>query len=219
MKKTFPLFLSVLLFFSASCFANDYFVDTIIDDFIVSEGEVVFIELEIEPKPSDWIVDSSGQSEIYSDDCIKSSATVWIHAKVEGVGLKEIGPFYAEIGNETIKSQPMKVYVLPKLDDKNNFSVIAKKDPNGKNLFQIKIDYKINSGKGVIEPIDLIQHSLPNGVEIKSGSSGYGGDTGNCSYTFEILLKDNITLDRNNFENIPDWVEFPKITIPAKPAP
>ena len=134
--------LFLIIFFSSSslCFANGYRVETVMDKFIISEGDTAFTELEIKPLSQNWIIDSSGRSKIYSDDCIESSASIWIHAKVEGSGIIEIGPFHVKIGNETIKSTPLKVYVLPKLNDAQDFVVIGKRDPNGKDLFQIKIE-------------------------------------------------------------------------------
>jgi hypothetical protein len=116
---------------------------TDIDEFLIGEGNTVFVELNIIPVSPKWIIDASGRSKIYSDECIKSSASVWIHAKVDGVGLQEIGPFHVHIGNETIESNKMKVYILPKLDQSRDLIVMGKRDPNGKDLYQIKIEYKI----------------------------------------------------------------------------
>jgi len=73
---------------------------------------------------SDWIFDASGRSIIYSAEFIESSAYVWIHTKVEGIGLKEIGPFHVQIGNEIVKSSTMKIYILPKLKGARNLIVI-----------------------------------------------------------------------------------------------
>ena len=171
------LLLIVFIGSSNLCFANGYRVDTVIDQFIIREGDTVFAELEIRPHSKNWIIDSSGRSKVYSDGCIESSASIWIHAKVEGFGLKEIGPFHVKIGNETIKSTPLKVYVLPKLNEAQDFVVLGKRDPNGKDLFQIKIEYKIRMEKGVVGPIDLNHDSLPKGVQLKSGGSGYGAGT------------------------------------------
>ena len=54
-----------------------------IDKFIIREGDTVFTELEIKPLSKNWIIDSSGRSKIYSDDCTESSASIWIHAKID----------------------------------------------------------------------------------------------------------------------------------------
>lgn len=211
------IFLTIsLLIISAISYAQEYTVTTYLDEFIIGEGAIVFIELRIKPNNSNWISDASGRSIIFSSDCVENSLTAWIHSKVSGTGLKEIGPFHVQVGSEIVKSSSMKVYVVPKFDGAKDFYVIGKKDPNGRDLFQIKIEYKTVQKKGSVGVISLKDNSLPNGLELKSGSSSHGLASGQCSYTLKILSKERRILDRKNFANVPVWLNFPEIIISSQ---
>jgi hypothetical protein len=64
--------------------------------------------------------------------------------------------------------------------------------------------------------IKLDHESLPKEIKFKSSSGSHGIGTGQCDYTLRLLTNNSVSLDKRNFVNIPEWMDFPEIIIPPK---
>ena len=212
--------LLILYLFPVHCFANNYTVDASIDEFIVYENEPVLIEITLKSRQKNWIIDRSNRSSPFvsplmaecNDETYDEFSTI-IAVQVDGSGIKEIGPYEFKIGNEGVKTPPLKIYKIPRKSNPPEFELISKKDPNGSERYHIKIEYSATKEKLGVHVVEIDHENLPKGLQFKSGSSYIENGRVYCDFSVEKTSKGLISLSKINFIDIPNWIDFPSIPL------
>lgn len=205
-----------MLFISAICYASNYKVETKVDQFIVYEDEPVIVEIIIKSIEKNWIVDISERSKPFENECTGEEGDEFsslISVVVDGLGLKEIGPYEFKFGDEVIKTSPIKIYKIQRKTNPQDFEIISKKDPNGSGRYHIKIEYSATKEKLGLHVLEIDHEHLPRGVKFKSGSSSIINGRVSVDITLEKTQQDIVILTKYNFFDIPAWIDFPSIKL------
>jgi hypothetical protein len=213
----FLLFVLVSLF---GC-AAQYTVTADPSELLLRSGDLLSVNVKIKSDEKGWIKDVSNTSEICITECQQYGLNFdfTIYARIKNEGNISVGPYEVKIGKETIRTKPIKLYVLPSINEKEGIFIESVADPNGSGKYQIRIDYNLPSNGGPImmnekkftictTGIGLVRHSSSRSASSKSGSA---------NYILENTTESLFRITKNYFKGLPEGYQLPEIIIfPSK---
>jgi hypothetical protein len=215
--------LFVLSFVLVSLFgcATQYTVTAEPSVFLLRSGDLLSVNVKIESDEKGWIKDVSNTSEICITECQQFGLDLdfTIYANIKNEGNISVGPYEVKIGKETIRTKPIKLSVLPSINDKEGIFIESVADPNGSGKYQIRIDYNLPSNGGPIIMNEKKFHrcTTGNGLVRHSSSSSASSKSGSANYILENTTESPLRVTNDYFKGLPEGYQLPEIIIlPSK---
>lgn len=217
LKFLFFLLIFYLLF---GC-ATQYTVTAVPSEFLLRPGDLLSVDVKIDSEEKDWIKDVSNTSEICVAECQQYGLDLdfTIYANVKNEGHITVGPYEVKIGKETIRTKPIRLYVLQPINEKEGIFIESVADPNGSGKYQIRIDYNLPSNGG---PIIMNEKKFPRcttgkGLVRHSSSRSASLKSGTANYILENTTETPLKVTKDYFRGLPESYQLPEIIIlPSK---
>ncbi|MDH5355778.1 MAG: hypothetical protein OEY09_15145 [Gammaproteobacteria bacterium] len=216
--RKFALFILALLFGQVNAGSASYVVSAATDDFLIRNGDMVNITVNLNSQGNELTSDDSGNSNICMKNCSSDSDLeflIWVIPIPEGE--VQIGPYSVVLGNETIKIHSLKIKVLPNIEGKPGIYINGFSDPNGSGKYRIRIDYVSGENVKFTKRLKLKESMLEH---CKSGLFSHRGfesnniEDGLSEYVLENVTDRPITIKSNDFIGLPDNYDLPNLVIP-----
>lgn len=224
-NRLIPLFTLLLLLVSQYGCATKYTVSAIPNDFLIRSGDLLSVDVKIDSDEENWINDTSNASEICREECQQFGLDLdfSIYANVKGEGNISVGPYEVKIGKETIRTQTVRLLVLPSLSDDEGIFIEFVSDPNGSGKFQIRIDYNlpkdvIHAGPIVMNESKFLRCATGEGLIRHSSSRSASSISWSANYILENTTANPIIITKDYFKRLPENYILPKIIIPPSRA-